>query len=175
MRLMMEDMTVPLAWKENDAKKCWRSRRDFWYYGETDHHLTGIELRMKTFVRNSRLFLIAACAAAHVALAQTTAPAGTNQPPTGSRLPASKRFSGKIASLDPKAKSFTLEGPVKDEILTASTTTFTKNKQPATFEDLAVGQQVNGMKRPDASTNWVASRVIVGAPRQIPPEPPAKQ
>ena len=126
---------------------------------------------MKTFVRNICLLFLVTGAVTNIALAQTDAPAGTNAPRSAMRMPASKRFSGKIASVDTNAMSFTLEGPVKDEVLVSSTTrlTLSKTRQPATFADLAVGLQVNGMKRQNASSNWVASTVLVGPPRVIPP------
>jgi hypothetical protein len=120
---------------------------------------------MKNFARNSCLFLLAAGLATGAVLAQTNTPSTSTSTNRPARAPRPVRYSGKIASLDTQAKSFILEGPAKDELLISSTTRITKAKQPATFEDLAVGQQVNGTKRMNASSNYVALTVVVGDPR----------
>jgi hypothetical protein len=40
-----------------------------------------------------------------------------------------------------------------------------KDRKPATFNDLAVGQQVTGAKHQDASGGWVATTVSVAVPK----------
>ena len=128
---------------------------------------------MKSIVKSASIFLLAVWAGGSVGLAQTNTPPGTNTPPVPAvRIP---RFSGKIATVDVQAKTFTLQGATNVQIQVTSQTIIMKDRQPATFDALEAGQQVNGVKRQDPSGKWFALRVSVGQPRllpgQIPPQP----
>ncbi len=148
-------------------RKCWRGGWGFWYYSQKGPSIYRNEIAMKTLLRNAALIVFAAFAASGLVLAQTNAP--------HNQLPASKRFSGRIESVNPQAKSFILIGAAKEEILVSTNTAIFKSKQAVSFEDLAVGQQVMGMKRQTVSSNWVATTLRVGEQRTIPPEPASKQ
>jgi len=133
---------------------------------------------MKSFAKRACLFLLAALAGGNLALAQTNAAATTNKPTaTAPRL--SKRFTGKIASVDAQAKSFSLERTASDPAASAPTlvnaqTTITKDKKAATFDDLAVGQAVTGAKHQDADGRWVATAVNVAVPKPPTVDPKVK-
>jgi hypothetical protein len=129
---------------------------------------------MKSLAVRVAVFLLAAWGCGSLLLAQTNTPAATNNPSSTVFKPMSKRFSGKIASVDAQAKTIALENTIKDEIQMTSRTRIIKNKQPATFDALAAGQQVTGIKRQDTNGNWMALTLTVGDPRQIPTDPGMK-
>jgi hypothetical protein len=120
---------------------------------------------MKLLVKCACLFSLAVfCAGGNVLLAQTGAPDSTNKPAAAApRL--IKRFTGKIASLDAQAKTFTVESATNDVVQITSQTRIAKDRKPATFEDLAVGQTVTGAKHQDATGTWVATTVSVAVPK----------
>jgi len=159
-------------------RKCWRCGRRFCNdYAVQPHNLTKNRI-MKSFVKRACLFLLAAFAGGNFALAQTNTPATTNKPAaTAPRL--SKRFTGKIAKVDAQAKSFTLESTASDPAASAPTlvnsqTIITKDKKPATFDDLAVGQAVTGAKHQDPEGKWVAATVNVAVPKPPTVDPKLK-
>ncbi len=129
---------------------------------------------MKTFAKSACFFLLAAWAGSTTSLAQTSAPAqATNRPAAATKLPA-RRFSGKILSVDSKAKSIALQGGVKIVILITDKTRIIKAKTPATFSALAAEQAVTGIERLDAAGKWYAETLNVGDPRQPLQEPVLK-
>ena len=115
---------------------------------------------MKAFAKIACLSFLAVCAFSHPAAAQTGAPASTNSAP---RL--TKRFTGKFLTLDAQAKTFTVDSATNDVVQVTSQTKIEKNRKPATFEDLAVGQTVTGSKHQNASGVWEASLVSVAVPK----------
>jgi len=74
----------------------------------------------------------------------------TNAP--AARLPQGMPFYGKLGAIDKSAQTITLDGKEKKRIfyITASTRVH-RDKQPATIDDLAIGQWVGGFVRPDPS------------------------
>ena len=72
----------------------------------------------------------------------------TNAP--AAKLPNGMPFYGKLGAVDKSAQTITLDGKEKKRIfhLTASTRIH-RDKQPATIDDLVVGQWVGGFVRPD--------------------------
>jgi hypothetical protein len=77
------------------------------------------------------------------------------------RIP-SRRFSGKIIAVDSKAQIVTLQGGDKTGIGVTDKTKIVKDKKPATFDALAVGQSVTGMERQVAPGKWEADSLNVG-------------
>jgi len=130
---------------------------------------------MKTFAKSACLVLLATWAGSAMSLAQTTPPAATptNRPAAATKL-SSRRFSGKILSVDSKAKSITLQGGAKIVIVINDKTRIIKAKKPATFDVLAADQAVTGIERLDAAGKWSAETLNVGDPRQILDEPVLK-
>jgi hypothetical protein len=60
-------------------------------------------------------------------------------------------FYGKVGAIDRAANTLTLEGREKTRLFyLTSATRVRRDKQPATLEDVAVGQWVGGFVRPDA-------------------------
>jgi hypothetical protein len=128
---------------------------------------------MKSFAKHACVLLLAVCACGNVMLAQTNTPATTNKPPAAApRLV--RRFIGKIATVNAQAKTFTVDSAPADPVLVISQTRITKDKKPATFEDLAVGQTVTGAKHQDASGTWVATTVAVAVPKPPTVDPTVK-
>ena len=99
-------------------------------------------------------------------MAQTNTPhlSTTNPPATATKMP-SRRFSGKILSVDIKAKTITLQGGAKAVVGVTDKTKIIKAKKPATFDVLAADQAVSGIERLDASGKWLAETLDVGDPR----------
>jgi hypothetical protein len=130
---------------------------------------------MNTFVKTVCFVLLAAWGGSAVALAQTPPPAAgaTNRPAATTKLP-SRRYSGKIQSVDSKAKTITLQGGIKIVITITDNTRIIKAKQPATFDVLATNLTVTGIEQLDATGKWQAQTLNVGDPRQIPDEPVGK-
>jgi hypothetical protein len=118
---------------------------------------------MKSFVKRVCVLLLASWAGGNLVMAQTAATATNKQVATAPRL--TKRYTGKIASLDAQAKTFILQGAPADPTEVTSDTKITKDKKPATFEELAVGQMVTGAKHQDADGKWVATAVNVAVPK----------
>jgi hypothetical protein len=101
------------------------------------------------------------------------ATAATNPPVAATRMP-SRRFAGKVLSVDAKAKTVTLQGGAKAVIRINDKTRIIKSKKPATFDVLAADQAVSGIERLDASGKWNAETLDVGDPRQVLAEPAPK-
>ena len=130
---------------------------------------------MNTFVKTVCFVLLAAWGGSAVALAQTPPPAAgaTNRPAATTKLP-SRRYSGKIQSVDSKAKTITLQGGIKIVITITDNTRIIKAKQPATFDVLATNLTVTGIEQQDPTGKWLAQTLNVGEMRQIPDEPVGK-
>ena len=77
-----------------------------------------------------------------------------------------RRYSGKILTVDTNARVITLQGGEKAGIGITADTKIVKDKQPATLAALAVGQPVDGMERRDRAGNWQADTLNVGDTRQ---------
>ena len=59
-------------------------------------------------------------------------------------------FYGKLGAIDKSAQTITLDGKEKKRIFhLAPSTRIHRDKQPATFDDLVIGQWVGGFVRPD--------------------------
>jgi hypothetical protein len=129
---------------------------------------------MKTLAKTFCFVLLAAWGGSAVAPAQTPppAPASTNQPAT-TKLP-SRRFSGKIQSVDVKARTITLQGGGKVVIAITDKTRIIKARAPATFDVLATNLTVTGIEQQDPTGKWLAQTLNVGEMRQIPDEPVGK-
>jgi hypothetical protein len=148
---------------------------------------------MKTFAKIACLVLLAAWAGGATAPAQTTLQPGvtnrapivapptakphvsgsaaiTNPPAPVTRVP-SKRYSGKILTVDTKTQIITLQGGEKAGIGITTNTMILKEKKKAAFDALAVGQLVSGMERRDAAGKWLAETLNVGDSRLILDEP----
>ena len=97
----------------------------------------------------------------------------TNRPAATTKLP-SRRFSGKIQSVDVKAKTITLQGGGKVVIAITDNTRIIKARAPATFDVLATNLTVTGIEQQDPTGKWMAQTLNVGDPRQIPDEPVGK-
>jgi hypothetical protein len=150
---------------------------------------------MKTFAKSACLILLAAWAGGTMALAQTNLPpaALTNRPPIVAPPPAAKphvsssaaitnppapvtrvpsrRYSGKILTVDAKTRIITLQGGEKAGIGITTNTMILKDKKRAAFDALAVGQSVSGMERRDATGKWQAETLNVGDTRLVLDEP----
>jgi hypothetical protein len=148
---------------------------------------------MKTFANIACLVLLAAWAGGATPPAQTNLPPGvtnrtpivapptakphvsgsaaiTNPPAPVTRVP-SKRYSGKILTVDTKTQILTLQGGEKAGIGISTNTVILKDKKKAAFDALAVGQSVSGMERRDATGKWLAETLNVGDTRLILDEP----
>src|SRR6185503_21211479 len=72
----------------------------------------------------------------------------TNAP--AARLPQGMPFYGKLGAIDKSAQTITLDGKEKKRIFHVTPSTrIHRDKQPAIFDDLAIGQWVGGFVRPD--------------------------
>jgi len=129
---------------------------------------------MKTFAKSACLVLLAAWAGNAVSSAQTNPPAATTNPPAAATKMTTRRFSGKILSVDIKAKTITLQGGAKAVVAITDKTKIIRAKKPATFDVLAADQAVTGIEQRDAAGNWQAETLNVGDPRQLLTEPPPK-
>jgi hypothetical protein len=145
---------------------------------------------MRTFSKSAWLVLLVALAGGVTSLAQTNPPAAlgtnkssalvtftsrnpvsskdtiTNTPKPATTRVTSRRYSGKILSVDTNARVITLQGGEKAGIGIPADTKIVKDKQPATIVALAVGQSVSGMERRDRAGNWLADTLNVGDARQ---------
>lgn len=95
------------------------------------------------------LFIIAlACSLFAGERPSTNSPAAKGAKP---QLPRGMPFHGKLGAFDKSAQTITLDGKEKKRIfyLTPATRVHRDN-QPATINDLVVGQWVGGFVRPDA-------------------------
>ena len=100
------------------------------------------------------------------AVAQTnTAPESTNKPPAIAKTKY-RKFAGKIAKVDQQAKVITLEGDAKRQILVTSQTKITKDKQPATFSEAAVGMQITGFEHLNDAGKWSATILRLTTPKK---------
>jgi hypothetical protein len=145
---------------------------------------------MRTFSKSAWIVLLAALAGGVTSPAQTNPPAAlTNSKPSGlltftsrnaesskatiTNTPkpmttrvTSRRYSGKILSVDTNANVITLQGGETAGIGITGNTKIVKDKQPATIAALAVGQSVSGMERRDRTGKWQADTLSVGDARQ---------
>jgi hypothetical protein len=71
-------------------------------------------------------------------------------------------FNGKIKAVDKTAMTLTLEGEKAQTFTVLSETRITKDRKPATFADLAVGDFVGGRARETADGKWEAVTINAG-------------
>ena len=144
---------------ENNGKKMLALRALVWYHEKTSHI-------MKPFAKSACCLLLAAWAgnASSMGQALPSATAATNPITAGSRMPT-RRFSGKILSVDTNAKTVALQGGAKAVLGITDQTKIIKAKKPATINDLAPDQAVTGIERLDASGKWLADSLDVGDSR----------
>ena len=130
---------------------------------------------MKTIAKSACLVLLAAWAGSALSSAQTNPPAASapNPPAAGAKL-TNRRFSGKILSVDSKAKTILLQGGAKAVIAVTDKTKIIKAKKPAAFDVLAANQEVSGIERLNADGIWQAETLNVGDPRRVLTEPAPK-
>lgn len=84
--------------------------------------------------------------------------------------PKFRPFNGKIKAVDKTAKTITLEGEKAQVFQIISETKITKDKKPATLDDLAVGDRVGGRAREEAEGKWAALVINAGIPAAKPKE-----
>jgi hypothetical protein len=144
---------------ENYGKKMLASRAMVCYHGKTSHN-------MNTFAKSACLALLAAWAGSVSSMGQAlpSAVAATNPITAGGRMP-SRRIAGKILSVDTNTRTVALQGGAKAVFGITDQTKIIKARKPATINDLAPDQEVSGIERLDASGNWQAETLDVGAPR----------
>lgn len=82
--------------------------------------------------------------------------------------PKFRPFNGKIKAVDKTAKTITLEGEKAQVFQVTSETKISKDKKPATLEDVAVGDRVGGRAREEADGKWVALVINAGIPAAKP-------
>jgi hypothetical protein len=136
---------------------------------------------MKSLAKICLVLLTAVTLAAFTTQAQTdSSSASTNTPPPATPRPKSKRYIGKITSVDTDAPTITitLASGASQTIHITSKTRIRKDHQPATLADVAVGSKVFGAEHQDESKNWVATTLNIGEPRTTaapaaPAAPPA--
>jgi len=103
--------------------------------------------------------------------AQTNSPdAGTNKPSMAPAKPKSKRYTGKITSVDADAKTitFTLANGTSQTLHITSKTRIRKDGEPATLADATAGERIYGAERKDDAGDWVAGSVNIGQPKPRP-------
>jgi len=144
---------------ENNGKKMLVLRALTCYHDKTSHI-------MNTFAKGACLALLAAWAGSASSMGQAipSATAATNSFAPGSKMP-SRRFSGKILTVDTNTKTVVLQGDAKAEFGITGQTKIIKGRMAATINDLAPDQAVSGIERLDASGKWQAETLDVGAPR----------
>ena len=135
---------------------------------------------MKALLKSCLVLLAALTLSAFTANAQTdsTAPAtpSTTNKPASSTKAKSKRYSGKITSVDESAKTitFTLPGGTTHTVhINSKTRPMKKNGEPATLADATVGEHVSGSYHVDDSGDWIATTVNIGAAKKATPPPTA--
>ena len=96
--------------------------------------------------------------------AQTTNNPAAKQPRTAKR-PVPGPFHGKLAALDPKAKTITVG---KRTFQITAQTRIKKADKPATLADGVVGEPVSGYVKPAEGGKWIASSVNFGPKRTKP-------
>jgi Cu/Ag efflux protein CusF len=79
-------------------------------------------------------------------------------------------FSGKVKAVDKAAKTVTLEGEKAQVFQITSETKIFKERKPATFDDITVGEHISGRIRESADGKLETLLMNVGAP----PTRPAK-
>src|SRR2546426_9662799 len=79
-------------------------------------------------------------------------------------------FSGKVKAVDKTAKTVTLEGEKAQVFQITSETKILKERKPATFDDITVGEHISGRIRESADGKLETLLMNVGAP----PARPAK-
>lgn len=130
---------------------------------------------MNTFAKSTCLVLLAAWAGSATSLAQPapSATTPTNRPATAAKKPT-RRFSGKILSVDSKTMTITLQGEAKIQVGLTDKTRIIKAKKTATFDALAADQAVTGIEHLESTGKWLADTLNVGDPRQPLDEPITK-
>ncbi len=107
--------------------------------------------------------LIAACGSVLPLLAQekpATPPAATNAAAVTKVKHAP--FRGTVESVDKAAKTITLKGVKKPQVLEiTSQTKITKDGQPATLDDVTPGAKVTGSKQKTTGGQWEAVSVKI--------------
>lgn len=144
---------------EDNGKKMLALRALVCYQEKTIHI-------MKPFAKCACYVLLAAWAAGASALAQAlpSVTSATNPVAPGGRMP-SRRFSGRILTVDTNAKTVALQGGANVVFGITDQTRIIKARKPATINDLAPDQEISGIERLDASGKWQAETLDVGAPR----------
>ena len=125
---------------------------------------------MKSFAKICLVLLTALTLTAFSANAQTnSAPASTNKPAGAATKPkaTSKPYAGTVASVDSAAKTFTIT------LHMGSKTKIKKDGEPATSEDIVVGQRVRGYEHKDEAGTLVATTVNIGEKKKAAAAAPA--
>lgn len=121
---------------------------------------------MKSLTKLSLIILIAAVGAGSPAQAQSDSASSTNSAPPVHRRVRAPRFYGTIESIDAAGMTLTLKGRTNETtVKITSTTKITKDGQPATFSDAAVGSRVAGSGKKEDDGTWVARTLIIRNPR----------
>ena len=82
--------------------------------------------------------------------------------------PKFRPFNGKIKAVDKAGKTITLEGEKAQVFQITSETKITKDKKPATLEEMTVGDRVGGRAREEGEGKWVALVLNAGLPAAKP-------
>lgn len=113
---------------------------------------------MKSLIQHACVLLTVATLAALPARAaddSTTSTTTTNTAPKVKKHAAG--FRGTILSVDPAAMTLTLKGRSSDTtVKVTSSTKIKKDKEPATFEDAAVGMRASGSGVKGEDGTWTA-------------------
>ena len=136
----------------------------------------GIIHNMKTFAKSACFVLLSAWAGSAICMAQANPPAAAaTNPPAAVKKMTNRRFSGKILTVDSKAKIIYLQGDAKVGIGITDTTRIILAKKPATFDVLNAGDPVTGVEQLGSDGKWLAQTVNVGDQRQVLAEPVPKK
>jgi Cu/Ag efflux protein CusF len=129
---------------------------------------------MKSFTKVCVIVLASLTLAVTSGHAQADATAtSTNTAPPAVKKAKSKRFSGKVASVDNDSKTVTLAGATAKTVKITSKTKIYNEGQPGTLSDVTVGAHVYGQEHEDADGNMVASTLRIGEPKRRTPPPSA--
>jgi hypothetical protein len=127
---------------------------------------------MKSFAKIGVVLLAALTLAAYSSNAQTasTAPS-TNNPAAAKPKPKSKKYAGKVVSVDNDAKTIavTLSSGASQTIHVTSKTHIRKDGQPATLADVTAGEHIYGSEHQNDAQDWVATTVTIGEPKKAAP------
>jgi hypothetical protein len=120
---------------------------------------------MKSITKICLILITALTMAAYTAQAQADATTTTNTPAAKPK-PKSKRYAGKVTSVDQDAKTITLTAAGKDHTLkVTSATVIKKDGEPAMLTDVTVGEHVYGQERVNDAGDLVARTVNIGQPK----------